>query len=585
MSAPKTDSTNEPETAAPRHFIQQSIDADLAAAKNGGRVHTRFPPEPNGYLHIGHAKAICLNFTLATEYGGKCNLRFDDTNPAKENVEFVESMQTDIHWLGFDWGEKPVFASDNFETLYGWAQHLIREGLAYVDDLSSDEIRAYRGTGRPSSGEKSEGIAPGKNSPHRGRSVEENLDLFARMRAGEFEDGAKTLRAKIDMGHGNLLMRDPVLYRIQRAHHHRTGNDWCIYPMYDWAHGQCDAIEGITHSLCTLEFEIHRPLYDWYLDNIPAPSRPRQIEMARLNLTRTILSKRKLIQLVEEKHVQGWDDPRMPTIAGLRRRGYTPGSIRAFCEEIGVARFNGIIDSVRLENAIREDLNATAERRMAVIDPVKLVITNYPEGDEESFEAGNNPGDEAAGSRQVPFSREVWVEKDDFREEPPKKWRRLAIGKEVRLKYACYVTLTDVIKDPVTGEVTELRATFDPESRGGGTPDERKVRGTIHWVSTRHAVELPVRFYDSLFSTDVPGSETGNFLDDIHPDSLRAAKVWGEPALAEVAVGATVQFERVGYFIADEIDSTSGAPVFNRTVTLRDTWAKMEKKLQANANQ
>ena len=583
MSAP-TDRSHDgtptdPKSPSPRHFIQAIIDADLEAGKNGGRVHTRFPPEPNGYLHIGHAKAIYVNFQLAAEYGGKCNLRFDDTNPAKENVEFVDSIQNDIRWLGFDWEDRLYFASDNFETLYTWAEHLIQIGKAYVDDLSGDEIRSYRGTGADRSGS----IPAGKNSPWRDRSIEENLDLFRRMRRGEFEDGSRTLRAKIDMGHTNLLMRDPVLYRIQRAHHHRTGDTWCIYPMYDWAHGQCDAIEGITHSICTLEFEIHRPLYEWFLEHIPAPSRPRQIEMARLNLTRTVLSKRRLIQLVEEKHVAGWDDPRMPTIAGLRRRGYTPAAIRAFCEEIGVARFNGVIDYVRLENALRDDLNRCAQRRLAVRDPLKLVITNYPADQEEFFDAVNNPGDESAGTRRVPFGREIWVERDDFREEAPKKWHRLTLGREVRLKYACYVTVTDVIKDPDTGRVTELRATFDPESRGGGTPDERKVRGTIHWASVRHAVEIPVRLYDSLFLSENPGAESGDFLDDVNPQSLTEVTMRAEPDLLRVAPGETVQFERQGYFTADAVDSRPGAPIFNRTVALRDTWAKLEKKLGAQS--
>ena len=576
-------STSEPEPDAteptPRHFIQQIIDAEVAAGKNGGRVHTRFPPEPNGYLHIGHAKSIAVNFGLAAEYGGRCNLRFDDTNPSKEDVEFVESIQEDVRWLGYDWGDGLHFASDNFEQLYDWAVHLIRDGNAYVDDLTTEEIRAYRGTGGGGTGE----TPPGKDSPYRNRSVEENLDLFARMRAGEFEDGTKTLRAKIDMAHPNLLMRDPVLYRIQRAHHHRTGDAWCIYPMYDWAHGQCDAIEGITHSICTLEFEIHRPLYEWFLENVPAPSQPRQIEMARLVLTRTVLSKRKLIQLVDEGHVDGWDDPRMPTVAGFRRRGYTPEAIRAFSEDVGVAKFNATIDFVRLENALREDLNARAERRMAVMDPLKLVVTNYPEGDEETFDAVNLPGDESRGTRPVPFSRELWVERDDFRAEAPKKWRRLAPGKEVRLKYACYVTVTDVVTDPATGEVTELHATFDPESRGGGTPDERKVRGTIHWVSAQHSVDLPVRVYDSLFRSETPGAETGDFLDDINPDSLTHGTAKGEPSLASVEPGFRCQFERQGYFVADAIDSKPGAPVFNRTVALRDTWAKIEKKLKAGA--
>ncbi len=557
-------------TTAPPNFIRNIIREDLKTGKYQGRVHTRFPPEPNGYLHIGHAKSICLNFGLAREFGGKTNLRYDDTNPAKEEIEYVESIEEDVRWLGFDWEERKFYASDYFEQLYEYAVQLIKLGKAYICDLSPDEIREYRGTL----------TEPGKNSPYRDRSVAENLDLFARMRAGEFAEGSRVLRAKIDMASPNFNMRDPAIYRIKKVDHHRTGDAWCIYPMYDYAHCISDSIEGITHSICTLEFEDHRPLYDWFLDQLGI-YHPQQIEFARLNLSYTLLSKRKLLQLVTEKHVSGWDDPRMPTIAGIRRRGYTPESIRNFAEIIGVAKRDSVVDIQLLEHCLREDLNLRAPRRMAVLNPLRVVIDNYPQGQFEELEAINNPEDPAMGTRKVPFGRELYIERDDFREDPPKQFHRLSPGREVRLRYAYFVTCTGVEKD-AQGEVTTLHCSYDPASRGGGTPDGRKVKGTIHWVSAAHALEATVRLYDSLFNRPdpQPGTEGESFLDYLNPDSLRV--VTGcklEPALAAVEPGSQVQFERSGYFIADTVDSRPGAPVFNRTVPLRDSWAKIEKKI------
>ena len=552
-----------------RNFIQQIIDADLAAGKNGGRVHTRFPPEPNGYLHIGHAKSICLNTGLANEFGGKFNLRFDDTNPTKEEQEYVDSIIDDVRWLGGDWEDRLFYASDYFQQLYDWAIQLINEGKAYVCDLSAEEMRAHRGT-------LSE---PGKNSPYRDRSVKENLDLFARMKNGEFPDGTRTLRAKIDMASPNLNLRDPVMYRIKHASHHRTGDKWCIYPSYDYTHGQSDSIEGITHSICTLEFENHRPLYDWFCDALRI-HHPQQIEFARLNLTYTVMSKRKLLQLVQEKHVTGWDDPRMLTIRGLRRRGYTPQAMRAFCERIGVAKFDSTIEMTWLEDAIREDLNERAPRVMAVLRPLKVVITNYPEGKVEQLEAANHPQKAEMGMRQVPFARELYIEADDFMEDAPKKFFRLAPGREVRLRYAYFITCTEVVKDKA-GNITELRCTYDPATRGGNAPDGRKVKGTIHWVAAPQAVSAEVRLYDHLFKTEFPDDvpEGKTFLDNINPDSLtiiRDAKL--EPSLVTAKPGEHFQFERLGYFFADPVDSQPGKPVFNRTATLRDTWAKEATK-------
>jgi glutaminyl-tRNA synthetase len=554
-----------------RHFIQQIIDADLAAGKNGGRVHTRFPPEPNGYLHIGHAKSICLNYGLAQEYGGKFNLRFDDTNPAKEEQEYVDSIIDDVRWLGADWADRLFYASDYFDQLYGWALQLVEEGKAYVCDLSPDEMRAHRGTLTDA----------GKNSPYRDRSVAENLDLFTRMKAGEFPDGARTLRAKIDMAHRNLNMRDPVMYRIKHATHHRTGDKWCIYPSYDYTHGQSDSIEGITHSICTLEFENHRPLYDWFCEALGI-HHPQQIEFARLNLTYTVMSKRKLLQLVDEGHVSGWDDPRMLTIRGLRRRGYTPEAIRAFCERIGVAKFNSTIDMAWLEDAIREDLNARAPRAMAVLRPLKVIIDNYPEQKSEDLDAINHPQRPELGTRAVPFSRELYIERDDFMEDAPKKFFRLSPGREVRLRYAYFVTCTDVVKDK-DGEIAEVRCTYDPATRGGDAPDGRKVKGTIHWVSAPHAFSAEVRLYDHLFRTEFPDDAAPGrtFLDNINPDSLDVipdAKL--EPSLGTAVGGQYFQFERLGYFFTDPVDTQPGRPVFNRTVTLRDTWAKEAAKGQ-----
>jgi glutaminyl-tRNA synthetase len=553
----------ERETPTPLDFIRTIVADDVRMGKHHGRVATRFPPEPNGYLHIGHAKSICLNFGVAAEFGGICNLRYDDTNPAKEDVEYVESIQDDVRWLGFEWKGEPRYASDYFETLYGYAVHLIERGLAYVDSLSADEIRAYRGTL----------TEPGKESPFRTRSIDENLDLFARMRAGEFEDGAHVLRAKIDMTSPNLTMRDPVLYRIRRAHHHRTGDAWCIYPMYDFAHPPSDAIEEITHSLCTLEFEDHRPLYDWLVENLPVPARPRQIEFARLNLTYTVMSKRRLLTLVEEGVVRGWDDPRMPTIVGMRRRGYTAEAIRAFCDRIGVAKRENIVDVAQLEHAVREDLNKRAPRVMGVLNPLRLVIENYPEDLTEEFDIGNNPEDPSAGVRKVPFSRVLYIERDDFMEEPPKKFFRLAPGREVRLRGAYFITCTGVEKD-AAGQIVGLRGTYDPATRGGDAADGRKVKATLHWVSARHALEAEVRLYDRLFNSETPGADR-DYHDDLNPASLevrRGCKL--EPSVADAAPGTRFQFERLGYFCVDP-DSTSGALVFNRTVTLKDSWAKI----------
>ena len=534
----------------------------------GKQIQTRFPPEPNGYLHIGHAKSICLNFGLAKTYGGQCNLRFDDTNPSKESQEYVDSIQRDVRWLGFQW-DNLFYASDYFGQLYDWALQLIREGHAYVCDLSSEQMREYRGTL----------TQPGKNSPYRDRSIEENLDLFVRMKNGEFAEGTRTLRAKIDMSAANFNLRDPVLYRIMFAHHHRTGNDWCIYPMYDWAHGQSDSIEGITHSICTLEFENHRPLYDWFCKTLRI-FHPRQIEFARLNLSYTVMSKRKLLQLVTEKHVEGWDDPRMPTISGYRRRGYTPESIRHFCETIGVARFNGVIDVLVLENAVREDLNKKASRYMAILDPVKVTLTNYPQEQVEELEAVNNPEDPSAGSRKIPFSKTFFIEREDFMEDAPSKFFRLKPGGEVRLRYAYIIKCQEVVKDS-SGKVVELKCTYDPLTKSGSGPEaERKVKGTIHWVgaSTGHCAE--VRLYDRLFLSDAPeeAPEGKTFLDNINPSSKTILHAVIEPALSQIQPGTRVQFERNGYYCADEVDSKPGAPVFNRIVTLKDTWAKISAK-------
>jgi glutaminyl-tRNA synthetase len=554
------------------HFIKKIIEDDLKTNKYDGRVMTRFPPEPNGYLHIGHAKSICLNFGLAEEYGGLCNLRFDDTNPTKEEVEYVESIQEDVRWLGFDWEDRLYYASDYFEQLYQFAVQLIKDNKAYVDSLSAEEIKEYRGTL----------TEPGKESPYRNRPVEENLDLFERMRAGEFEDGTHVLRAKIDMASGNLNMRDPVMYRILHAEHHRTGDKWCLYPMYDWAHGLSDSIEGITHSICTLEFEDHRPLYDWFLEQLEV-YQPQQIEFARLNLTHTVMSKRKLLRLVQDDHVSGWDDPRMPTISGLRRRGYSPESIREFCDRIGVARKDSIVDIKLLEYCIREDLNRHAPRVLGVLRPLRVIIDNYPEDQVEELEAVNNPEDPSMGTRMVPFSRVLYIEKEDFREDPPKKWFRLAPGREVRLRYGYYITCVDVVKDDNTGEVLELHCTYDPETRGGWSPDGRKVRGTLHWVSAAHAIDAEVRLYDHLFSDASPEEAVDglDFQSNINPNSLEVLKSCKlEPALARVTPGSRFQFERLGYFTVDT-ESSDEKPVFNRTVTLRDTWAKIEKKQKA----
>jgi glutaminyl-tRNA synthetase len=555
------------------NFVEALIEKDLKSNRFEGRVQTRFPPEPNGYLHIGHAKSICLNFGLALKYpGGTCNLRFDDTNPTKEESEYVDAIIDDVRWLGFDLGDSIYFASDYFEQLYDWALKLIRDGNAFVCDLNAEEIRQQRGTL----------TEPGRNSPYRDRSVEENLALFQGMRAGEFPDGSHTLRAKIDMSSPNLNLRDPVLYRIARAHHHRTGDAWCIYPMYDYAHGQSDSIEGITHSICTLEFENHRPLYDWMLEALEV-YHPQQIEFARLNLSYTVMSKRKLLQLVKDRHVNGWDDPRMPTLVGLRRRGYTPESIRAFCDRIGVAKFNSTIDIAVLEQSIREDLNRRAPRVMAVLRPLKVVIENFPEGASEELDAVNNPEDPAAGTRKVPFSRELYIERDDFLEDPPKKFFRLGPDREVRLRWGYLLKCVGFEKDPETGEVVLLRCTYDPETRGGSAPDGRKVKGTIHWLSANHALRAEVRLYDHLFQVPDPDNvkDARDFTANLNPASLEIPpECYVEPSLATAQGGDRFQFERLGYFSVDEKDSRPGALVFNRTVTLRDTWAKIQKQDQ-----
>lgn len=565
-----TGNNEELSAAAPSHFIKDIIEEDIRKNKNDGRVATRFPPEPNGYIHIGHAKSICLNFGLAKQYGGTCNLRFDDTNPSKEDTEYVDSIMDDVRWLGFTWDDRLYYASDYFDRLYDYAVQLINDGKAFVCDLSAEEMREYRGTLKE----------PGKESPHRNRSIEENLKLFEAMKNGEYPDGSRTLRAKIDMSSGNINMRDPVIYRIQRAHHHRTGDKWCIYPMYDFTHCLSDATEGITHSICTLEFENNRPLYDWILDQLPVPCHPQQIEFARLNLTYTVMSKRKLLELVTKKYVSGWDDPRMPTICGMRRRGFTPEAIRDFCDRIGVAKRDSTVDVALLEHCLREDLNMRAPRVMAVLNPLRVVIENYPEGKVEEFDAVNNPEDEGAGTRKIPFARTLYIEQEDFREDSPKKFFRLAPGKEVRLKHAYYVTCTDVIKDPATGEITEIRCTYDPETRGGWSKDGRKVKGTLHWVSADHALDSEVRLYEHLFTAEEPeGDKETHYLDLLNADSLKVlngCKV--EPGLREAAPGTRYQFERQGYFCVDLKDSSPEKPVFNRTVPLRDSWAKIEKK-------
>ena len=556
---------------SPHHFIKHIVEEDLKTNKfQEKKVHTRFPPEPNGFLHIGHAKSICLNFDLAAQFGGLCNLRFDDTNPIKEEDKYVRSIIEDVKWLGFDWEDRLFYTSDYFEQLFEYAVQLIKNGNAYVDDLSADEIREHRGTL----------TEPGTDSPYRNRSVEENFDLFQRMRAGEFDTGAKVLRAKIDMASGNLNFRDPVLYRILKAHHHRTGDKWCIYPMYDWAHGQSDSIEGITHSICTLEFEDHRPLYDWFLDQLKI-YHPQQIEFARFNLSYTVLSKRKLLQLVNENHVNGWDDPRMPTLSGLRRRGYTPESIREFCHRIGVAKANSVVDLALLEHCIREDLNNRALRVMAVLRPLKVIIDNYPEGQMEELEAENNPEDPSAGTRKIPFSRELYIEQEDFMEDPPKKFFRLGPGREVRLKHAYIIKCERVVKDDQTGEVTELHCTYDPESKSGGATAGRKVKATLHWVSAEHAINAEVRLYNTLFTAPDPGNEKKfpDFTECLNPDSvevLQDCKL--EPHLIKAIPGEYYQFLRMAYFTVDAVDSKPGEPVFDRTVTLRDAWANIVKK-------
>ena len=561
-------------SARPSNFVRDIVLDDLKTNKYNGRVHTRFPPEPNGYLHIGHAKSICLNFGLAAEFGGKTNLRFDDTNPEKEEQEYVDSIIADARWLGADWGDRMFYASDYFDQLHSWAVQLIKAGKAYVDDLGAEEVRKYRGSL----------TEPGKQSPYRNRSVEENLDLFERMRQGEFPDGSRTLRAKIDMESPNLNLRDPVMYRILHASHHRTGDKWCIYPMYDFAHGQSDSLEQITHSVCTLEFEDHRPLYNWFIQQLGIfPS--QQIEFDRLNLTYTLLSKRKLLQLVQEGRVRGWDDPRMPTISGIRRRGYTPEAIRNFCAAIGVSKTNGIIDLAMLEHFVRDDLNKRALRAMAVLRPLRVVIDDYPEGQTEELEAQNNPEDASAGTRKVPFSRVLYIEQDDFREEPPKKFFRLSPGREVRLRGGYFITCKSVVKDEKTGEVIEVHCAYDPETRSGNAPDNRKVKATIHWVSAQHAIDAEVRLYENLFSTENPGDvpEGQDFTVNLNPNSLEIltnAKL--EPSLADAKPGDRYQFERLGYFCAD-LDSKPGALVFNRTVPLRDTWARIEKREKGGA--
>jgi len=562
------------QTELKRHFIRDIIEGDIRNNKNQGRVHTRFPPEPNGLLHIGHAKSICLNFGLAAQYRGLCNLRFDDTNPETEESAYVESIKEDVRWLGFDWEDREFYASDYFGKLHEFAVDLIRKGKAYVCDLSADEVSAQRGTL----------TQPGQESPYRGRSVEENLELFARMRAGEFPDGSKTLRARIDMSHPNLLMRDPVLYRIRRSHHYRTADDWLIYPTYDWAHGQSDSIEGVTHSICTLEFEVHRPLYDWLLDQLGI-HHPRQIEFARLSVSHTVLSKRKLLELVREGRVSGWDDPRMPTISGLRRRGYTPASIRTFCDLIGVAKANSIVDMALLENCVREDLNKSATRVMGVLRPLRVVIVNYPEDKAEELEAVNNPEDAGMGTRKVPFSRVLYIEREDFMEEPPKKFFRLAPGREVRLRYAYFIKCVEVVKDPQSGKIRELRCTYDPATRGGDSPDGRKVKATLHWVSAAHAVPAEVRLYGTLFTKRDAGEveEGADWKANLNPKSLDVLTgCWVEPGLKDAPPASRWQFERLGYFCVDAKDSKPGKPVFNRTVTLHDPWANIRKAGREN---
>ncbi len=569
MSTENKNPSNEAEMSEASDFIREIITADLKAGRNDGRVVTRFPPEPNGYLHIGHAKSICLNFGIAQEFGGRCHLRFDDTNPSKEEDEFVQSIQEDVRWLGFDWAEHLYFASDYFEQMYEWAVDLIRKGKAYVCDLNADEMRDYRGSL----------VHPGKDSPYRNRSVEENLDLFERMRAGEFPEGSKTLRAKIDMASPNVNMRDPVMYRILKVAHHRAGDKWCIYPMYDWAHGLEDSIETVTHSICTLEFQDHRPLYDWYIDALDI-YHPRQYEFARLNLTYTMLSKRRLQLLVQEGHVSGWDDPRMPTISGLRRRGYTPEAMRSFCQRIGVAKTDSTVDMALLEHCLREDLNKRALRYMGVLHPIRVVIENYPEGQVEYLEAVNNPEDPEAGTRQVPFSKVLYLEREDFMEEPPKGFFRLSPGREVRLRYAYFIKCESVVKDE-NGEIVELRCTYDPETRGGHAPDGRKVKTTLHWVSADHAVPAEVRLYGTLFTKEFPGNveEGQDWRDNLNPQSLEVLeKCWMEPALADAPPAARLQLERIGYFCLDSKDSQPGNLVLNRTVTLRDPWANMQKR-------
>ncbi len=567
-SAAAASDAAKPGDSAPIDFIRAIVDEDLATGRHGGRIATRFPPEPNGYLHIGHAKSICLNFGIAQEHGGRCNLRFDDTNPAKEDVEYVDAIKDDVAWLGFAWSAE-LYASDYFEQLYRFAVELIKQGKAYVDSLTADEIRAYRGTL----------TEPGRNSPYRDRSVAENLDLFARMRADEFPDGAHVLRAKIDMASPNFNMRDPTLYRIRHATHHRTGDAWCIYPMYDFAHPLSDAIERITHSLCTLEFEDHRPLYDWLVDSVIQGDKPRQYEFARLNLNYTVMSKRKLLQLVQQGHVTGWNDPRMPTISGLRRRGYTPESIRDFCARIGVAKKENVIDMAQLEHSVREDLNRRAPRVMTVLRPLKVVLTNYPEGQVEAVDVINNPEDASAGTRKVPFCRELYIEREDFMENPPKKFFRLSPGNEVRLRCAYFIRCTEVVKDG-HGEIVELRCTYDPATRGGDAPDGRRVKATLHWVPAAESVPVEVRLYDRLFSVEDPDSvpEGKTFLDYLNPQSLEVLRgARAEPSLAGAAPGTRVQFERLGYFCVDS-DSRPGALVFNRTVSLRDAWAKIAQQ-------
>ncbi|MFO7957945.1 MAG: glutamine--tRNA ligase/YqeY domain fusion protein [Candidatus Brocadiia bacterium] len=551
---------------AASHFVADIIAEDVENGRYDGRVHTRFPPEPNGYLHIGHAKAICLDFQMAEQFGGLCNLRFDDTNPMKEETEYVEAIKEDVRWLGFDWGDREYYASDYFERLYELAVRLVEKGKAYVCDLSAEEVNEYRGTP----------IRPGKDSPYRDRSVEENLDLFERMRDGEFPDGSRTLRAKIDMAHPNILMRDPVMYRILRATHHRTGDDWCIYPTYDWAHGQCDSIEGITHSLCTLEFENHRPLYDWFLDQLEI-HHPRQIEFARLNLTNTVMSKRRLGRLIAEGHVDGWDDPRLPTLKGLRRRGYTPEAIRDFIERISVAKTESVVDMAFLEHVLREHLNKTSPRVMGVLDPIKVVLTNYPEDKEEELEAINNPEDPSYGMRMVPFSRELYIERADFMEEPVKKFYRLAPGREVRLRYAYFITCEDVVKDE-DGNIVELHCTYDPATRGGDAPDGRKVKATLHWVSARHALPAEVRMYGDLLVDEEVVDDPDDFMDRLNPDSLEVlTDCRVEPSLRGAEPGSRYQFERKGYFCVDP-DTTDEHPVFNLTVTMRDKWRRIQKQ-------